>query len=91
MEFNRAASQNSMSWKQTYMAAVFEVDKSRILERIEEAEAAVVVRTRALFQSSEDHHQERNALEAALCALRALRSVSEHTTSLAGGKEKLAS
>ena len=90
MGFSRVASQNLISWKQTYMAALFEVDKSKMVERSEAAEAAVVLRTRALFQTSGDHQQERRALEAALYALRALRNIADHQASSPRGK-KLAS
>lgn len=90
MGFSRVAGQNLISWKQTYMAALFEVDKSKIVERIEAAQAAVVLRARALFQTSADHQQERKALEAALYALRALRSIADHQSS-SPRRKKLAS
>jgi len=90
MEFAKAVNQELLSWKRTYMAALFEADKAKIAHRIDEAEAAVVLRTRELFQTSGDHQQERKALETALCALRALRIVTEHGTS-PGRVEKLAS
>ena len=57
------------------MTALFEADKSRLCERIADAERAVGLRTRDLFQSPEDHHEERKALEAAQCALSALRAI----------------
>lgn len=65
------------TWKQSYMAALFEVDKNRLFVRIDQAEMAIVLRTRELFQNAGEHQQERRALEAALCALQVLRSISE--------------
>ena len=62
------------------MTALFEVDKQKLLERIDQAESAVVLRTRELFTDFGSHQQERRALEAALCALRALRSITQHQT-----------
>lgn len=91
MGFRRVVSDNSIPWKQTYMSALFEIDKKKIVDRIAEAEAAVVLRTRELFQDPRDHQQERKALEAALYALRALRIIADHQTSAAQEKKKLAS
>ena len=62
------------SWRDIDIAVLFETDKSRLCKRIEDAERAVRLRTRELFQSPEDHRKERKALEAAQCALSALRS-----------------
>jgi hypothetical protein len=75
-------SQELASWKEKYMAALFEMDKERLNQRITDAEMAVAQRTRELFQgdgdaSSGTQLRERKALEAALYALRALRSISQ--------------
>ena len=82
MDVNRVQSQEMATWKEKYMAALFEMDKDRLNQRITDAEMAVVQRTRELFQrdgdaSSGTQLKERKALEAALYALRALRSISQ--------------
>lgn len=70
------------AWKERYMAALFEIDKEKLNERITDAEIAVAQRTRELFQidgdtSSGTQLRERRALEAALYALRALRNIAQ--------------
>lgn len=80
MDVNRVQSQELASWKEKYMAALFEMDKDRLNQRITDAEVAVAQRTRELFQgdgdaSSGTQLRERKALEAALYAVRALRSI----------------
>ena len=71
------------AWKERYMAALFEIDKDKLNERITDAEIAVAQRTRELFQGGGDaasgtQLRERKALEAALYALRALRSIAQN-------------
>jgi hypothetical protein len=70
------------AWKERYLAALFEMDKEKLSQRITDAEIAVAQRTRELFQADGDASsgtqlRERKALEAALYALRALRSISQ--------------
>jgi hypothetical protein len=82
MDVDRVQSQQLASWKEKYMAALFEMDKDRLNQRITDAEVAVAQRTRELFQGDGDASsgvqlRERKALEAALYALRALRSISQ--------------
>jgi hypothetical protein len=77
-------------WRQIYIAALFETDKGRLCQRIKDAEKAVVLRTRELFQSTGDHRKERNALEAALCALRALRTIYADQHPIGSDKEPAA-
>jgi len=89
MGFFQAHGQDLTSWKQSYMAALFEIDKSKLPQRIDAAETAVVLRTRELFQSPEQNQQERRALEAALCALRALRSIVQNQPPTAGDRNGL--
>ncbi len=90
MGFSRVLGPDLTCWKQVYMAALFEIDKSKLLKRIDEAETAVVLRTRELFQSGGENVQERRALEAALCALRALRSVAQNQSPRAGDRNGMA-
>ena len=80
MDVKRVQLQEIATWKEKYMAALFEMDKARLNQRITDAEMAVVQRTRELFQDDGDassQRKERKALEAALYALRALRSISQ--------------
>jgi len=63
----------SKSWKELYMAALYETDKSRVSERIANAERALALRARELFHTGREHLQERQALDAAIYALHALR------------------
>ena len=70
------------TWKDKYMSALFELDKSKLTERIADAEAAIVQRTRELFPSaggsaSGDQIRERRALETALYALQTLRAITQ--------------
>jgi hypothetical protein len=80
MNLKRLEPQAYLTWKERYMAALFELDKNRLDQRINEAETAIVQRTRELFQAGGDpmrtsQLRERHALETALDALRALRTV----------------
>lgn len=79
MDVDRVQSEELATWKEKYMAALFEMDKGRLNQRITDAEMAVAKRTRELFQggdtSSGTQLRERKALEAAFYALRALRSI----------------
>ena len=67
-------SPDSRYWRQLYRAALSEIDKSKLPERIAEAEKAVVLRARELFQAAGDNGEETEALDHALYALHALRS-----------------
>ena len=61
-------------WKDLYEAALFESDLNKLTERIAEAETALVMRARELFYAPEDHGEEVERLDYAMCALHALRS-----------------
>jgi hypothetical protein len=67
-------SPNSRYWRALYKAALSEIGKSEHLERIAEAEKAVVLRARELFQAADDNGEEKEALEDAMFALHALGS-----------------
>ncbi len=54
------------------MAALFETDEERIVQRIAEARKALVARARELFQTEGDHLQEQSAIDETFQALRAL-------------------
>jgi hypothetical protein len=58
-------------WRQAYLAALFEPDKNKRLERMKEAEMAVALRARELFHN--ENNGERQAVDAAMYALQTLR------------------
>lgn len=58
-------------WKELYIAALFESDKSKIGERIERAQMAIVARRQESFVPG-NHTQERQVLDTALLSLQAL-------------------
>ena len=62
------------SWRDLYTAALFEADKSRVPNRIADAEKAIVARARELFSAGTDTIEEDQALDDALYALRALQN-----------------
>ena len=66
--------QDSRYWRQLYRSALSEIDKSKLPERIAEAEKAVVLRARELFQAAGDNGEETEALDDVMYALHALRS-----------------
>lgn len=61
------------NWRQLYVAAVMEADRSKLPACIAEAEKAVVVRARELFHAAGDHIEEAQALDETMYALHALR------------------
>jgi hypothetical protein len=54
-------SPDSRYWRQLYRAALSEIDKSKLSDRIAEAERAVVLRARELFQAAGDNGEETEA------------------------------
>ena len=67
-------SPDSRYWRELYKVALSEIGKSKLLERIAEAEKAVALRTRELFQAAGDNGEETEALEDVMYALHALGS-----------------
>ena len=63
-----------LAWQALYHAALFENDRNKVPQRIEEAEKAILFRIRELFVTTTDHIEEDVVLDDALYALRALRS-----------------
>jgi hypothetical protein len=72
MESN-SSQQTPPTWRDLYIAALFENEKPRIAQRIAEAQLAILVRRRALTLSINDV-RERHALDSALFSLEALRT-----------------
>ena len=76
------------SWRELYEAALFETDKSKLAERIADAEQAIVARARHLFDTNPDDIEQDQALDDALggllrlSAARLRRRVSEFSGSL---------
>ena len=60
------------AWQHQYQAAVVEVDRKKLKERVEAAETAIYKRLQQLSQSSDDV-AERQVIEDALFSLRALK------------------
>jgi hypothetical protein len=59
-------------WKELYLAALFEDDRTRLAARIAEARAAIVSRARDLFHDRGNNIEEGQALDNALYALEAI-------------------
>ena len=68
----------SPTWRALYVAALFETDEGRMVQRIDEAKKALVVRARELFQTAGDHRQEQRAIEDTLQSLHALEQCRVH-------------
>ena len=62
------------SWKDLYQAAMCESDLNKLPERIADAEAMLVMRTRQLSCTPGDRFEEKDSLDDALCILHALQS-----------------
>jgi hypothetical protein len=60
-------------WQRPYVSAVLETDRTKLLQRIEEAHAAIHTRVRELTQDHQGTPDERLAIEFALNCLRLLR------------------
>jgi hypothetical protein len=59
-------------WQNEYVAALFEFDSEKLLERVKAAETAIFDRLQAISQSP-DSQAERQAIDDALTALRFLK------------------
>jgi hypothetical protein len=66
------------TWRESYKAALFELDMNKVPDRIVEAEKALVARARQLFDTAGDNIEEEQDLDDAMYALRALRSALKH-------------
>lgn len=67
-------------WRELYLAALFETDKKKLPSSIATAELAMSQRARELFAVPEGGDEERDGLQEALYALRALRHCLELKT-----------
>lgn len=67
-------------WRELYLAALFETDRQKVPLCIASAELAMSQRARELFAAPEGGDEERDGLQEALYALRALRHCIELKT-----------
>ena len=75
----RAKSQSTkrdvkQDWEKLYRAAVLEPDRSKLLQRVEDAEAAILERSRSLSKSPANGGKEQEAITRALYILSLLRA-----------------
>lgn len=77
MNTGSAKSVDSAGWRKLYTAALFEIDRARLPDRIAHAEEAVALRVRELLHAAGDHIEEGESLEDAKYGLNALRNNSE--------------
>jgi len=61
-------------WEKVYRAAIIESDRSKLLQRIEDAEAAILERSRSLSKSPANSGKEQEAITRALYILSLLRA-----------------
>ena len=76
-EHARSSRYGKQDWEKLYRAAVLEFDRSRLLERIEKAEAAIVRRSRGLSNPPSDHGKEQDAIARARHILSLLREAGQ--------------
>jgi hypothetical protein len=76
-EHDRSSRYGKQDWETLYRAAVLEFDRSRLLERIEEAEAAIVRRSRSLSNPPGNYGREQNAIARARHILSLLREAGQ--------------
>jgi hypothetical protein len=60
-------------WERLYRAAVIESDRSKLLQRIKDAEAAILERSRSLSKPPGNNRKEQDAMNRALYILSLLR------------------
>lgn len=77
-------------WAQLYKAALFELDASKVSERIAEAETALVTRGRELFHAAGDNIAEEQAVDDAMYSLHALRSALKSRANAKNASRELA-
>jgi hypothetical protein len=64
-------------WEKLYRAAVFESDRSKLLQRIEDAEAAILERSRSFSKPPGNNGTEQDAITRALHILSLLRAAGQ--------------
>lgn len=81
---------NGDTWRELYLAALFESAAALLTIRIAEAEKALVLRARELFRTTGDQIEEEHALDDAMYALRALRNTYRCVNPLAQSRAETA-
>ena len=61
-------------WEKLYRAAIIESDRSKLLQRLEDADAAILERSRRLSNSPANKRKEQKAITRALYILSLLRA-----------------
>ncbi len=74
MNTGSSKSLDSRAWRGLYRAALFEIDATKLPERIDQAQKALALRARDLFHMTGDKVEEGQALDDAMYALHALRN-----------------
>ncbi len=75
-------------WRELYRAAILELELTQLPERILEAETALILRAKELFQNGGGNGQETQDLDDAMYALQALRSALRHNPSAVATDDK---
>ena len=73
----RSARDVKQDWEKLYRAAVLESDRSKLLQRVVDAEAAIRERSRTLSKSPANHGKEQDAITRALHILSLLREAGQ--------------
>jgi hypothetical protein len=76
-DHTRSARDVKQDWEKLYRAAVLESDRRKLLQRIEDAEAAILERSRSLSKSPGNHGKEQDAITRALHILSLLREAGQ--------------
>jgi len=80
----------SKPWRELYLTALFETNPIELPDRIADAEKALALRARELFQTTGDHIEEESAMDDAVYALHALRTTSRYANSQPKSKAEAA-
>jgi hypothetical protein len=81
VEDSSSQSTSAQSWRTLYKAAFSETNMQMLPERIQQAQRAIVLRTRELFTTPGDNVEEEETIDDALYTLRALRHrLEQHLT-----------